>query len=326
MTTNVSSRLRGVFIVAAVLIVSLGIWLAYKPKQELIQGMSEADTIKVAAKVTARVKELTVREGDRVSAGQILFTLDSPEVAAKSQQARAVVSQAEAQVDKAQEGARKEQIRAAQAQFSGAKTQADLATATFKRLDNLFREGVIARQKRDEAKAFADGAQAQLRAAQAQLDEANAGARKQDVSAANAQLNQARGALAEVDAAQEELNGRAPIEGEVSKRLADMGEIVPAGYPVFTLTKTDEMWVSVYLRENQFHGLAVGQEWRGEIPALNAQEVFEVYFISPQADYATWRASGQSAGFDVKSFEVRLKPKQPIQHFRPGMSVLFSWP
>ena len=67
--------------------VVLGLWLAWRSPTDQIQGMADADTINVAAKITARVAELKVREGDRVQPGQVLFLLDSPEVAAKEQQA-----------------------------------------------------------------------------------------------------------------------------------------------------------------------------------------------------------------------------------------------
>ena len=66
---------------------------------------------------------------------------------------------------------------------------------------------------------------------------------------------------------------------------------------------------------------------RRTIPALGGRKAaFEVYFISPAGDYATWRSTRQSSGYDVRSFEVRVRPRQPIDGFRPGMSVLFAWP
>ena len=69
----------------------------------------------------------------------------------------------------------------------------------------------------------------------------------------------------------------------------------------------------------------VGQRLRGRIPALDKDGVeFEVYFINPAGDYATWRATRQSSGYDVRSFEVRVRPVAKVADFRPGMSVLFD--
>lgn len=323
-------RRRGILLaVAAVALVVVlgGLWLARHGSRDQVQGMADADNVNVSAKITARVGKLLVHEGDRVQAGQPLFELDSPEVQARDQQARAVLAAAQAQSDKAQAGARSEDIRAAEANWKRAVAGNELAQSTFRRLDNLFREGVVTRQKRDEAQAQARSSAELQTAARAQYDEALAGARVQDKAAALAQVQQAEGAVAEVQAARDEVTGRAPVTGEVGKRMSDLGELVPAGYPVFTVVDVDHLWVSLNLREDQFAGIKVGRRLLGDVPALDRKRVpFRVYYVSPRGDYATWRATRQSSGYDVRSFEVRVRPETPLDGFRPGMSVLFAWP
>ncbi|WP_369348364.1 HlyD family secretion protein [Stenotrophomonas sp. JAG2] len=320
-------RKLGILIVLVLaIVVVVGLWLAWRTPAEQLQGMADADTVNVAAKITARMAELKVREGDRVKAGQVLFVLDSPEVAAKEEQAHGALDAARAVADKADEGARSEDIRAAQANWRRAEAGATLADATYQRVQNLFNEGVMTRQKRDEALAQARSSRELSNAARAQYDQALAGARDQDKRAAQGQVRQAQGAVAEVNAARDEVNGRAPVAGEINKRMSDIGELVPAGYPVFTLVDIDHMWVSVNLRESQMRGLKVGSRLRGNVPALDRDAGFEVYFINPAGDYATWRATRQSSGYDVRSFEIRLRPVARIEGFRPGMSVLFAWP
>ncbi|NYF35054.1 efflux RND transporter periplasmic adaptor subunit [Stenotrophomonas sp. JAI102] len=320
-------RKLGILIVLVLaIVVVVGLWLAWRTPAEQLQGMADADTVNVAAKITARLAELKVREGDRVKAGQVLFVLDSPEVAAKEEQAHGALDAARAVADKADEGARSEDIRAAQANWKRAEAGATLGDATYQRVQNLFNEGVMTRQKRDEALAQARSSRELSNAARAQYDQALAGARDQDKRAAQGQVRQAQGAVAEVNVARDEVNGRAPVAGEINKRMSDIGELVPAGYPVFTLVDIDHMWVSVNLRESQMRGLKVGSRLRGNVPALDRDAEFEVYFINPAGDYATWRATRQSSGYDVRSFEIRLRPVARIEGFRPGMSVLFAWP
>lgn len=315
------------FVVFALSIVALGLYLSLFARSGLVQGMADADSLKVSAKISARIAELHTYEGERVKVGQELFRLDSPEVEAKYKQALAAVEAAQAMAAKAEDGARIEQISAAEANWKRAKAASDLARQTATRLDRLYQEGVVSRQQRDEAVAQADASEALTHAAKAQFDEAKAGARQQDKDAAAAQVRQAQAVLDEVKAAREEVLGIAPASGEVSKRLADVGELVPAGYPVFTLVDINHMWVSFNLREDQFNQLAVGQQLLGDIPALNLKSVkFEVYYISPRGEFATWKATRQSVGYDIRSFEVRARPATPIEHFRPGMSVLFKWP
>lgn len=323
---HATPRRLWLLLIALALVVA-GLWLAFRQRDDLVQGMADADNIHVSAKITARVRALHVHEGDRVTAGQPMFELDSPEVLAKQQQAASALEAASALADKAREGARREEVRAARAQWQRATAAADYAQSTFERLETLFTQGVVTRQRRDEARSQALSAAAQRNAARAQYDEALAGARRQDQEAAFAQVRQAQGAVAEVRASEVEVTGRAPVGGEVGKRLADTGELIPAGYPIFSIVDIDHMWVSLNLREDQFAGVAIGDTLHGQIPALGLKDVaFKVYYIAPAGDYATWRATRQSRGYDVKSFEVRLRPVARVARFRPGMSVLFAWP
>lgn len=320
-------RLLLALVVFALSIVALGLYLSLFVRADLVQGMADADSLKVSAKISARIAELYTYEGQRVTIGEQMFRLDSPEVEAKYNQAKAAVEAAQAMAAKAEDGARSEQITAAQANWTRAKAASDLARTTANRLEGLYGQGVVSRQQRDEAVAQALASEALTHAAKAQFDEAKSGARQQDKDAAAAQVRQAQGVLAEVEAARTETLGLAPATGEVSKRLADVGELVPAGYPVFTLVDIDHMWVSFNLREDQFNQLKVGQKIIGAIPALALKDVpFEVYFISPRGEFATWKATRQSVGYDVRSFEVRVRPVAQVTDFRPGMSVLFAWP
>jgi HlyD family secretion protein len=326
-----SSVQKKVAIILAVLIVigvvGGGLWLAYQPADDLIQGMADSDEIRVAAKVTARVEALQVTEGDDVKVGQMLATLTSPEIAAKRSQARAALAGAEAMRKKADTGSRRQDLAAARAQLLRAQASAELARKTSERTGNLFRAGVLTEQKQDEAAASASTAVEAMKAAQADYDKAVEGSRVEDKAAAGAQVAQAEGAVAEITALLDETELKAPVSGQVSKRLANVGELVPAGYPVYSMVDLSKMWVALNLREDQFHGLKVGQSLLGDIPALDKTGVaFTVYYISPQGDFATWRATRQSSGYDVKSFEVRARPQKRIDNFRPGMSVLFHWP
>lgn len=99
------------------------------------------------------------------------------------------------------------------------------------------------------------------------------------------------------------------------------------GIPVFTLIDPHDLWVSFNVREDQYAGIALGRELHGHIPALDLDDVvFRIDYISAQGDFATWRSTRQSSGYDVKSFEVRARPLEQPHGLRPGMSVLFDWP
>lgn len=327
--TDTASRSRWALPATAmvVAVVALGLRLAWQPAPGQVQGIVDAREYRVASKVTGRLAAVHVREGEAVAAGQLLASIDSPEVTAREAQASAAVEAAQSQADKAAAGARRTDITAAEAQWKRAAAAADLARTTFERVDRLARDGVVAGQKRDEARTNMIAAAEAARAARSQYDAALAGARAEDKRAARAQANQARGVAAEVAAARAETRILAPVAGEVGRRLAQPGEIVGAGYPVLLLTEVQAPWVTVTLREDQMAGLRVGRELGGSVPALGGKTArFRISFMAPAGDYATWRATRQSSGFDIKGFEVRLMPVQPVPGLRPGMSVLFDWP
>jgi len=312
---------------AVLSLLATGLWLSYRPIPDQLQGMVDAREVRAASKVTGRIEAFHVAEGDRVSAGQLLFTVDSPEVAARSKQAGGAVTAAQAAEAKAQDGTRPEDIRAAEAQWRRAESAAELADATYARIQRLFDEGVTTGQQRDEAEANAIASRQTARAARAQYDQALAGARAEDKIAASGQLEQALGAYAEVEAAAAETRVVSPVDGEVGKRLAQTGELVPQGFPVFMVTEVQDPWVTVFIREDQFNDLKQGAVYTGHVPALgNLAAAFRVTFIAPAGDFATWRATRQSTGYDIKSFEVRLAPTEPVDRLRPGMTVLFDWP
>ena len=322
-------RRRLAIMVAAgiALLLAIGLWLAYRPAPDQIQGMVDANEVRITSKVTGRIAAFHVEEGQAVRAGQLLYTLTSPEVAAKSEQAGGALASAEALADKADHGARPEDIRAAEAQWRRAEAAAVLARTTYQRTERLYEQGVIAGQKRDEARTNAVASEEAAKAARAQYDQALAGARGEDKAAATGQVQQAKGAVAEVQAAAEETRVTAPMAGEIGRRLAQPGELVPQGFPVFMLTDAAHPWVTLNVRENQLRGLARGAQITGTIPALDGQRArFRVTYLAPAGDFATWRATRQSSGFDIKSFEVRVTPIAPLRGLRPGMTVLFDWP
>lgn len=300
-----------------------GLWEASRPAPEVFQGQMEAQETDIAAKVSARVAEVLVREGDVVTVGRPLVRLDSPEVAAKLAQATAAQEAAKAQAAKAEQGARPQEIDMARLNWQRAAAAAELAESTFKRIDGLARDGLVPAQKRDEAEANHKTARDQALAAKAQYDLVKAGARAEDRAAAGAQSRQVAGLVAEVQAAQAETELKSPVAGEVAKVLARRGELSPQGVPVVTVVDLQDQWVVLNVREDKLQRFAVGSEFDAALPALGGQTArFKVYHTGALPDFATWRATRSGQGFDAKTFEVKARPLSPIAGARPGMSVL----
>jgi HlyD family secretion protein len=289
----------------------------------------EARETDIAPKVTGRIAQILVKEGDRIEVGSLLLRIDSPEIAARQAQASAARDMAQAAALKAQRGARPQEIEIARLNWQRATTAAELAEVSFQRLDGLARDGLVALQKRDEAQSNTRAARAGAQAALAQYQLAQAGARVEDRAAAQAQVRQVDGVVAEVAAALAETELKSPVAGEVAKLLARTGELSPQGVAVVSVVDLNDQWVVLNVREDRLQRFALGSEFSATLPALGRAAgtpaiVFKVYFLGVLPDFATWRATRSGQGFDARSFEVRARPLSPIAGARPGMSVLLQ--
>lgn len=315
-----------VVVLALIVLVIMGIsqlqQFATQPREQFLQGQMEARRVLVAGKVPGRIERLLVHEGDVVYKDSLVAVISSPEIEAKKMQAQGALGAAKAQASKARNGARSEDITALKAMADRAQEAATLAKNTYNRVQKLYNEGVLPLQKRDEAETQMKATQSAADAARAQYNQAVAGARSEDKAAANALVMQAKGANAEVDAYLEETKIRTPITGEVSLKLAEEGEVVGSGMPIIAVTDLNDSWAVFHLREDYLKNVFKGKKFYLQVPALDKTIEMTVSYIASVGDYATWRSSKESSGFDLKTFEVRMRPTHKVENLRPGMSVL----
>lgn len=314
-----ASALLFLFIVYAIVIVS-------RPVPLEIQGEVEATQVKVASKLTGRIDSLAVKRGDDVVAGSLLFSITSPELEAKYSQASAVRQAAGAQRDKAFNGAQKEDIQAAFNSWQTALAAADYARKTFSRIQNLYQEGVVPEQQKDEVETRMKAATETEKAAHALYEKARKGARPEDKDAAGALVMQADGVITEVNTYLGERRMMAPLKGEVANVLAERGELIPAGYPVVTIVDLTDVWVTFNLREDLLATVRKGCLIPARFPALGMKEILlRVNYISALGDFATWNATRTRGDFDLKTFEVHAVPVDNQEVLRPGMSAVVNW-
>lgn len=321
-----SSVIIGVVIIVFVALLSVIGWFAFKPAPIVIQGQVEATEVKVATKIAGRIIQKHVKLGAQVKVGDMLIELSSPEIDAKMQQVRALGDAANAQNSKAEKGARDEQIAAAHSVYQKAVAASELAQKTFERVQNLFNEGVIPAQKRDEAETQLRVSKMNEEAAMANYEMALSATRVEDKAAARALVNQAKGAINEVQSYLGETLLASPINGEISQINAEQGELVTPGFPVVHIIDLTDCWVTFHIREDMLSKFTMGSEFSAMVPALNGQTIsLRVNFIKAEADFATWRATKASGAFDLKTFEVRAQPVAVVGNLRPGMSVIVDW-
>lgn len=312
-------------VLVAVGLVALAGFFLLTPPDEVIMGQAEATTVRISGKVPGRIASYRFNEGDQVKAGDTLVFLSTPEVQAKLMQVEAVKAAAEAQHAKAMKGARDQEVTAAYEMWQKAQAGLTIAKKSYDRVRNLYEKGVMSAQKKDEAEANYNAMVATEKAARSQYEMAKEGARKEDKAAAAALVNQASGALAEVESYVEESALVAPIDGEISERFPEVGELVGTGAPIMNIADLTDMWVSFSIREDLLSQVKVGNEVKAFVPALDNQEItLKVYYMKDMGTYAAWKATKTTGQYDAKTFEVRASPVQPVEGLRPGMSVIWK--
>lgn len=304
--------ITGIFFLAVILAVIGCVYAFMQANTMLLQGEVDVKTVDLASKITGRIEKLNCKKGDRVKKGDVLITLDAPEINAKAAQVDATVQLALAQQEKVNNGARNEQI-------SMAKASRDLAKKTFDRLNRLHDEGVIPTQKLDEARA-------KYQAAQDNYNMLVTGSRVEDKLSAAANVKRAMGANDEVQSYLKENTIVAPIDGVITEINVEEGELVGAGYPIVTIVDDNDCWVVFNLREDLLSKIKDGTEFNVKIPAIGKEPVkVRVNYISVMGDFANWRATKAKGDFDMKTFEVRAVPVEKVEGLRAGMSAVFDW-
>ncbi|WP_300813939.1 biotin/lipoyl-binding protein [uncultured Bacteroides sp.] len=291
---------------------------------EIVQGQAEVTEYRVSSKVPGRILEFRVKEGQKVKAGDTLAILEAPDIHAKLEQARAAEAAAQAQNEKALKGARQEQIQAAYEMWQKAQAGLVIAEKSYKRVKNLYDQGVMSAQKLDEVTAQRDAAVATEKAAKAQYDMARNGAEREDKAAAAALVERAKGAVAEVESYIEETYLTAQTDGEVSEIFPKVGELVGTGAPIMNIAILDDMWVTFNVREDLLQGMNMGTEFEAFVPALDKNIRLKVNYMKDLGTYAAWKATKTTGQFDLKTFEVRAIPTEKVEGLRPGMSVVLE--
>ncbi len=317
---------KKLLIIPALLIIIAIVFIAVRGSEKnqniVLSGEVDATQIDVASKIPGRIDSVLVERGQAVQKGEILATLISPEIQAKYDQAQSAVISAKAIYEMAENGARKQDVQAVYEMYQAAKAQFEFAEKSFKRIKNLYEKSSISKQVYDETEAKYLGAKAQMLAAQQKSEMAKEGARSEEIEAARGNYERALNALKEVKSYIEETTITAPHSGEVSNMIADPGEVIASGYPLITITDLNDSWLVFYVTEDQLPLIKMGKEFEVTLPAIDKEKhLFKVSFISAVADFATKKATLETGGFDLKSFEIHLKPVQEIKDLRPGMSA-----
>ena len=246
-------------------------------------GRIEADEIDIDTKFAGRIAEILADEGDMVKAGQIVARMDTRDLAAS-------LKKSEAQVQQAQKA-----IEEANANVVQQTSQVLLAQQEFDRATYLVQRGAQTKEVQDQRQQQLDGANAALKAAQARVTEAE---HALDASTHDVELYA-------VNIADNTLV--APKDGRIQYRIANVGEVLPAGGKVFAMLDVSYVYMDVYLPTQEAGKVKIGADARIVLDAVpNVAIPAKVSFVAAQAQFTPKTVETKDER-DKLMFRIRVK-------------------
>jgi HlyD family secretion protein len=246
-------------------------------------GRLEADEIDIDTKFAGRIAELRADIGDMVTAGQVVARMDTRDLQESLRKSQAQVEQAQRAIEEA--NANLEQQR----------TQQTLAAQELDRTQMLLKQGYATRELFDQRTQAMNAAIAGLNAATERVAQTERAleASKHDVGLYTVNIN--------------DNDLVAPRDGRIQYRIANIGEVLPAGGKVFTMLDISYVYMDVYLSAPEAGKIKVGTDARILLDAYpNAPIPAKVSFLASQAQFTPKTVETQSER-DKLMFRIRVR-------------------
>ncbi len=288
-------------------------------------GNVDTRQVSLAFEGSGRIAELTVEEGERVAAGDLLGKLDTTALQIERRQAEANRRALDAAARMAEEGYRAEDIERARKEVSALAAQRESARRTYERQKGLSDAGATSKQLLEDAR-YAEAALArQLEGARANLHALEAGPRPQEVESARAQAD---AAAAAVDRLTDQIDRaallHAPVSGIVRSRLAEPGDMASPSRTVYQLSIVDPKWVRAYVTERQLAYVKEGAPARVSTDTTEPMDG-TVAFVSSTAEFTPKSVQTEELR-TLLVYEVKVSVPDPENRLRLGQPVTVDFP
>lgn len=284
-----------------------------------VSGNVEVTEVNVGFKISGRVEELLVEEGQKVKKGDRLAVIDSGELQNQVAQQRAYLSETITRLQELKAGSRPQEIEQANATVKYTEAELLKAKKDYERAEILYRNGAISAQQFDAVKKAYDTAQSQHKRAIETLNLVKEGPRKEEIRAAENRVKQAEAAL---KASEERLKDTiiyAPVSGVILRKNVELGETIAPGNPVYTIGDLGNPWIKVYVKEDKLGLVKLGQ--KAEIttdsyPGKKYEGI--VTYISSEAEFTPKNVQTQEERVKLV-FGVKVSVKNINDELKPGM-------
>jgi len=284
-----------------------------------LSGNVEVTETNVGFKLSGRVMELTVDEGQHVNAGQLIARLDNAELASVVMQNKASLQEAMTRLTELRAGSRVQEIERARASVNAQAADLDKAKKDYERADILYKNGAISASQFEGAQNAYNTREAQLKSAQETLSLVKEGPRKEDIQAAEHRVQQVK---AMVNTSEERLKDTglfSPISGVILRKNVELGETLSSGTPAFTIGDLENPCVKVYVKENRLGQIKLGQKADVMVDSFK-DKTYDgtVTFISSEAEFTPKNVQTEEERVKLV-FGVKIKVKNENGELKPGM-------
>jgi len=325
MEKNLQHKLRILIPVLVLILVAAAVWQWRQrqavPVGELVlSGTVEARQVRPAFLVPGRIRKLHVDEGMAVKPGQLLAELDDRDYRLALQQAASRRDAAAAALARLEAGSRPEEIRAAEAALAEAQARLAYAVTEVKRLQKLVPRGLSSQDLLDRARMEQKAARAARDRANQTLRLLQIGPRQEDIDKARAELAAATAALKEAQRKLDYTRLRSPVAGIVSVRLAEAGNVVAAGMPIFEIDSLQQPWIRAWLNEPDLPRVTLGQKVMVRVDGLKTALYGVLAFISPRAEFTPKTVETRALRVDLV-YRIKVNVTNPDGRLKLGMPV-----
>ncbi|WP_068466653.1 HlyD family secretion protein [Candidatus Protochlamydia phocaeensis] len=329
MTEQQKKWLKSAIIVLAAVVVAVLAWKGYKAingDKNIVSanGRIQATEIDIAAKLAGRVKEILVYEGDFVKIGQIIAYMDTDVLNAQLREAEAQLLKAFSNVDVAhsQFNQRKSEKLAAEAVVKQREAEIIVAGKRLKRTSSLVSTGATSQQEADDDEARYTSALAAKDAALAQVaaDEAAIVTAREQVVGAESAVKAAQATIERIQADIDDTVLRAPRDGRVQYRVAEPGEVLPAGGRVLRMVDLTDVYMTFFLPTDMAGKIAIGDQVRLVVDA--APELVIPAYATFISDVAQFTPKTVETATEREKLMFRVKAHIPAELLKQHITMV----
>lgn len=283
---------KALFVIVGLVAAGIAVWWYYPGREGagngriFVSGAIEATEVDLSFRISEKIQELKIEEGDRVKAGQVVAKLNTKTLTAQQKSARADLRAAQAVLDELETGSRQEDIEMARAELKAAESRMHNAQSEHDRHEPLFQQGAISASSMDSRSLALKVALADFNRAKKRLEELVTGPRPEQIRAASARVDTARWNVRRLQLDLDDSSLISPIDGVILVKAREEGEVVLPGATVATVARVDEVWLKGYVSEKDLGRLKLAQKVEVTTDTYpDKRYIGRVTFISSRAEF-----------------------------------------